>query len=219
MLVLETKKVVTVRNLTLDDIGDIVKMQKHSFPHLAEIGVVWKPEHLKSHIEIFPEGQFCAVYGGKIVGSASSLIVDLGDDPYRSHTWKEVTGGNFFENHNLNGDSLYGADVSVHPKYRRLKIATRIYDARKTLVKKLNLRRIIAGGRLYNYCEYASKMSAEEYVDKVVKGEIADPVLSFQMRNGFKFIKVLSNYMRDPRSLNYATFIEWLNPQYKAKGK
>lgn len=206
-----------VRTVTPKDIDAIVEMQKHSFQYLAEIGVIWKPEHLQRHLVIFPEGQFCASYDDKIVGSASSLIVDLGDDPYRFHTWKEVTGSSFFDNHNPTGDSLYGADVSVHPEYRRLKIATSIYDARKELCKKLNLRRIIAGGRLFNYFEYASKMSAEEYAMKIVKGELSDPVLSFQLNNGFKFIKVMPNYMRDPRSLNYATFIEWLNPDYKRK--
>ncbi|MFQ5941606.1 MAG: GNAT family N-acetyltransferase [Nitrososphaerales archaeon] len=216
---MKTKKEVIVRTANPTDIDAIVELQKKSFPHLAKIDVVWKPKHLKKQIHIFPEGQFCAVYDNEIVGSASSLIVDLGDDPHRYHTWKEITGGSFFDNHNPSGDSLYGADVSVHPKYRRLRIATKIYNARKVLVKKLSLRRIIAGGRLYNYCEYASQMSADKYALKVVKGEFTDPVLSFQLKTGFKLIKVMPNYMRDPRSLNYATFIEWLNPDYKSKGK
>jgi hypothetical protein len=78
----------------------------------------------------------------------------------------------------------------------------------------LNLRRIIAGGRLFNFCEYAENMSAQEYAEKVVSGEIEDLVLSFQLKNGFKFIKILPNYMRDVRSLNNASFIEWINPKY-----
>ena len=89
-----------------------------------------------------------------------------------------------------------------------------LYDARKDLVIKLNLRRMIAGGRLFNYSEYAEKMSAQEYAEKVVKGELKDLVLSFQLNNGFKFIKILQNYMKDSRSLNYASFIEWINPKY-----
>jgi hypothetical protein len=44
--------------------------------------------------------------------------------------------------------------------------------------------------------------------------EIKDPVLSFELENGFKFIKILPNYLDDVRSLNYASFIEWLNPSY-----
>jgi hypothetical protein len=78
------------------------------------------------------------------------------------------------------------------------------------------LRRIIAGGRLYNYHKYAKMMSVQEYAEKVVKGELKDPVLSFQLKNGFKFIKVLPNYLYDKHSLNYASFIEWLNPTYNS---
>ena len=89
-----------------------------------------------------------------------------------------------------------------------------LYEARKDLVIKLNLRRMIAGGRLFNYSEYAEKMSAQEYAEKVVKGELKDLVLSFQLNNGFRFIKILPNYMKDSRSRNYASFIEWINPKY-----
>jgi hypothetical protein len=79
---------------------------------------------------------------------------------------------------------------------------------------RLNLRRMIGGGRLLNYCEYADKISALEYAQRVIKGELRDPVLSFELDNGFKFIKILPNYLNDIRSLNYASFIEWLNPRY-----
>jgi hypothetical protein len=90
-----------------------------------------------------------------------------------------------------------------------------LYEARKELVAKLNLRRMIAGGRLFNYTEYADRISPYEYADKVMKGELKDPVLSFELDNGFRFVKILPNYLDDVRSLNYASFIEWLNPKYQ----
>jgi hypothetical protein len=89
-----------------------------------------------------------------------------------------------------------------------------LYDTRKELIMKLNLRRMIGGGRLLNYCEYADKISALEYAQRVIKGELRDPVLSFELDNEFKVIKILPNYLNDIRSLNYASFIEWLNPRY-----
>ena len=89
-----------------------------------------------------------------------------------------------------------------------------LYDARKELAAKLNLRRMIAGGRLFNYSEYADRMSPSEYASKVIKGELKDPVLSFELANGFRFLKILPNYLDDVRSLNYASFIEWLNPRH-----
>jgi len=181
---------------------------------MAIEGMIWKPHHLESHLKAFPQGQFVAEYDGQITGSVSSLIVKL-EPPYKDHTWTEVCGGPEFRNHNPKGDSLYGADVSTHPDYRRIGIATLLYDARKNLCIKLNLRRIIAGGRLFNYCEFVDKMSPDEYIQKVIEGKIDEPVLGFQLKNGFEFIKVLENYLKDSRSVDYATFIEWKNPNYK----
>jgi hypothetical protein len=74
---------------------------------------------------------------------------------------------------------------------------------------------MISGGRLFNYQDYADKMSAFKYANKVINGELHDPVLSFELDNGFKFIKILPEYLDDIRSQNYASFIEWLNPQFR----
>jgi ribosomal protein S18 acetylase RimI-like enzyme len=205
---------VRVRNTTKIDIPKIVDLQKESFPFLAKYGNIWHEEELSSHLSVFPEGQLVAVEpDGTVVGSASTLVVTLNPD-YADHAWKDITADGMFTNHNPNGDSLYGADISTHPKYRHEGIGSMLYDARKQLNIKLNLRRMIAGGRLYNYCEYANQISAAEYASKVMEGKLHDPVLSFEIANGFRFIKVLSNYLDDVRSLNYASFIEWLNPNH-----
>jgi hypothetical protein len=89
-----------------------------------------------------------------------------------------------------------------------------IIDTWKELVTELDLRRMVGGGRLFNYTEHADKMSVNEYVEKVMEGEIKDLVFSFELDVGFSFIKILPNYLNDVRSLNYAGFIEWLNPKY-----
>ena len=206
---------VVVRNTQSEDIPKIVDLQKESFPYLTRYGNIWHPEELESHLRIFPQGQFVAVEpDGLIVGSASTLMVSLNPE-YADHTWKEITANGMFTNHNSNGDSLYGADISTHPKHRHEGIGGILYEARKKLATMLNLRRMIAGGRLFNYSEYADKMSPFEYANKVIAGELKDPVLSFELDNGFRFIKILPNYLDDVRSLNYASFIEWLNPKVK----
>ena len=206
---------VMIRNTLPADIPKVVGLQKESFPFLARYGNIWHPEELQSHLRIFPQGQFVAVEpDGTLVGSASTLIVSL-DPEYAEHTWKEITADGIFTNHNPEGDSLYGADISTHPKYRHEGIGKMLYNTRKQLVTKLNLRRMIGGGRLFNYCEFAGRMSALEYAQRVVKGELRDPVLSFELDNEFKFIKILPNYLEDVRSLNNASFIEWLNPNRK----
>jgi ribosomal protein S18 acetylase RimI-like enzyme len=210
--------------MTKYDIPKIINLQKQSFADMAEYGMIWPSSYLENHISIFPEGQFCAEAIDKdhgdiskkkmIVGSASSLIITL-EPPYAEHTWYEITGQGMFMNHDITGDSLYGADISTHPQFQRQGIASMLYNARKDLAIKLNLRRIIAGGRLYYYYKYADKISPIEYVNRAIVGEIKDPVLSFQLKNGFRFIKILSNYLYDKKSLNYAAFIELLNPFYR----
>ena len=207
---------VRIRNTTNEDIPKIVNLQKESFPYLARYGNIWHPDELRSHLNVFPEGQFVAVEpDGTIVGSASTLVVLLNPE-YAEHTWKEITADGKFINHNPNGDSLYGADISIHPRYRHEGIGSMLYDTRKELVIRLNLRRMIAGGRLFNYCEHADKMSPLDYAHKVISGELRDQVLSFELANGFRFIKVLPNYLDDVRSLSYASFIEWLNLKYNS---
>ena len=204
---------VKVRNTIKNDIPKIIDLQKQSFPYLAKYGNIWKAEELESHLEIFPEGQFITVEpDGTIVGSASTLIVSL-DPEYKEHTWIDITANGMFTNHSYDGDSLYGADISSHPKYRHEGIGSMLYDARKELAIKMNVRRMIAGGRLFNYCEYADKMTPIEYAEKVIRRELRDLVLSFELDNGFNFIKILPDYLDDVRSLNYASFIEWLNPK------
>ncbi len=205
---------IIIKNLTENEISSVINLQKESFADMAVYSVTWSNSSLENHIRIFPEGQLYAEFDGRLVGSCSSLIVSL-KPAYADHTWSDITEFGSFLNHNPDGDTLYGADISVHPDFRHKGIATMLYDARRDLVINLNLRRIIAGGRLFDYCKYANVMSADEYAKKVVKGELEDPVLSFQLNNGFKFIKILSNYLYDKRSLNYASFVEWLNPNYR----
>jgi ribosomal protein S18 acetylase RimI-like enzyme len=209
-------KGVIIRNTLEEDIPRIVKLQEESFPFLARYGNIWHPDELQNHLQVFPEGQFVAVEpDDTVVGSASTLVVSL-NPKYAEHTWKEITANGLFTNHNQKGDSLYVADISTHPKYRHEGIGKMLYDARKQLVRELNLQRMIGGGRLFNYCEYADRMSALEYAQKVISRELRDPVLSFELDNEFKFIKILPNYLDDIRSLNNASFIEWVNPNTKS---
>ena len=205
---------VIVRNTQPEDISKIVDLQKESYPYLAPYGNIWHPEELDSHLRIFPQGQFVAVEpDGTIVGSASTFVVSL-NPQYVEHTWKDITADGLFTNHNSSGDSLYLADISTHPKHRHEGIGGMIIYRWRELVEKLNLRRMIGGGRLFNYTEYAERMSPYEYTEKVIKGELKDLVLTFELGIGFRFVKILPNYLNDVRSLNYASFIEWVNPSY-----
>ena len=52
-----------------------------------------------------------------------------------------------------------------------------------------------------------------DYVAAVVRGEVRDPTLSFQLRRGFRVIGLADGYLvNDPESQGHAALIEWLNP-------
>lgn len=205
---------VIIRQTENSDISEIIELQKQSFADLAKIGNIWSKNELQNHLEIFPEGQLVAELDGKIVGSATSLIVRL-KTQYAEHTWNGVTGNGLLTTHDRNGDSLYGADISTHPQVRHKGIGHKLYQGRKDITMKFNLRRMIAGGRLYNYCEYSDRYKPADYAKEVVDCKLHDLVLSFDLINGFKYIKILPDYLEDARSLNYASFIEWINPHLK----
>jgi ribosomal protein S18 acetylase RimI-like enzyme len=148
---------ITLRNIHKEDIPGIIALQRESFSDMAMYGMIWPSTFLKNHLRVFPEGQLCVELDKrKIIASASSLIISL-KPSYREHTWHEITGYGMFNNHDPTGDTLYGADISTHPKFQGQGIGTMLYMARKKLVIKLNLKRMIVGGRLYNYYKHARK--------------------------------------------------------------
>ncbi|RBW69370.1 bifunctional GNAT family N-acetyltransferase/carbon-nitrogen hydrolase family protein [Bacillus taeanensis] len=209
------EKKIEIRNIRYEDIDEILNMQKICFPGM----VPWKREHLESHLRIFPEGQFCVEYDGEIIGSCASLIINF-DEYDDQHTWDDITDEGYITNHDPDGYNLYGIEVMVHPNYRRMKIGRRLYEARKDLARRLNLKSIIIGGRIPNYHKYAEEMTPREYVEEVAHHNIYDPVLTFQMMNGFTMMRLNPNYLPDDKaSQSYATLMEWNNVDYKAQTK
>lgn len=202
---------VRVRNTRPADFDAIVALSGAVYPGAP----AWTHAQLASHHAVFPEGQFVAVdeETGEVVGMAASLIVWWNDYEMNS-SWRDFTEGGMFTNHDPErGRTLYGAEVMVHPARQGQGIGKRLYDARRALTTRLGLLRIRAGARLRNYHKHADRLSPEEYVIKVVRGELGDPTLSFQLKRGFVVIAVVSDYLRhDPESLGHAAVIEWLNP-------
>lgn len=207
-----------IRLARLDDVAAIVDLNALCYPDPLEEDIVWRRRHVQSHLRIFADGQWVAINDdGKVVGAATSIVVSLGRDAYREHTWVGITDDGMLHSHDPFGDTLYGVDIAVHPQYRRRGIAHELYQARKKLCRRLNLRRIVLGGRIPGYAAHAHHMTAEEYARRVESLEFSDPVLSLQVREEFVLRKVMSHYIRDPLSKDHGTFMEWLNPEFVAR--
>jgi predicted amidohydrolase/GNAT superfamily N-acetyltransferase len=179
----------------------------------------WREYQIATLIERFPEGQVVIKINDQIAGCALSIILDYNnfDD---HHTYKEITGNYTFSTHTNDGDVLYGIDIFIKPQYRGLRLGRRLYDYRKELCERLNLRGVAFGGRIPNYHKYSEKLSPKEYIAKVRRKEIHDPVLNFQVSNDFHPTKVLKNYLEgDSASNDYAVLLEWDNIYYEKKSK
>ena len=200
-----------VRRLDSGDFSAVIALCERVYPQSKP----WTEEQLASHLAVFPEGQLVAEESasGRLVGLASSLIVRWDDYDFHAE-WREWTDHGYFTNHDAaNGRTLYGAEVMVDPAVQRRGVGKSLYAARRDLVVRLGLRRIRAGARLRGYHAWADRLAPEEYVFGVVRGEIQDPTLTFQLREGFEVLAVVHAYLRnDPESLGYAAVIEWLNP-------
>src|SRR5690606_23857438 len=88
---------------------------------------------------------------------------------------------------------------------------------RKEICEDMNLKAVVFGGRIPHYHTYAGEMTPKEYIQKVKRKEIYDPVLSFQLSNDFHVKKVIKNYMpEDEQSMEYGTLLQWDNVYYSA---
>jgi len=201
---------IRIRNTQPSDLPELIALQTRVYPDIPP----WSLTKLQKQLAIFPQGQIVAASENGLVGSASSLIV-LWDDWSESHDWNEITGAGTFDNHNPLGKTLYGAEVFVDPTLHGAGIGHLLYEGRRTLCREMNLKRIIACGRLPGYHLHAEQMNPELYVQNVVWGDLSDPVLSFQIKEGFSYCRIMENYIpEDNESLGNAALIVWLNPDY-----
>jgi GNAT superfamily N-acetyltransferase len=202
---------IEVRNTTPTDFAGIIALTEATYPGSPP----WHRTQLDAHLQTFPEGQLVAIdrETESIVGMAASLIISWDDYAFHA-SWRDFTASGAFSNHDpQNGRTLYGAEVMVMPGRRGLGIGKALYKARRELAEQLGLLRIRAGARLRGYHRVANRLSAEEYVNRIVSSRLSDPTLSFQLRQGFRVLGVVPNYLsHDPESLGWAAVIEWLNP-------
>jgi GNAT superfamily N-acetyltransferase len=211
----------------------IVRAEPWHAPHLEALQLTCFPtlgaqelmrsEHFLRHLEVFEEADLVAVADvgpdaaplsvPRVVGLGSGFFVDF-DFDHPGHTFREMIDGGWFGRHDPAGAWYYGADLSVHPDYRGLGLARRLYDARKEVVRRHRKRGIVAGGALPGFAAHRYALDIESYVARVVAGELFDPTLSVQLRNGFVVEGLLRGYMEDRAADDCATLLVWRDPRF-----
>ncbi len=192
---------------------ELERIQEESFPTLSRAERMTK-EHYLSHMQVFPEGQHAVIdrETGWVVACSTDFRTKI-DFHHYQHRYIEAVAGNWLTRHDPEGDWLYGADIGVLPAYRGQGLSRLLYEARQNLVRHLGLRGHVAGSMPKGYHLYAQSMPIEEYVHRVIRGEIQDPVLSVQLKRGYRVYGIIPDYLEDPSCLNYGVFIVWRNPE------
>ncbi len=200
-----------IRNYTEEDFGQLIRVQQEAFPSPFPEELWWNEEQLMNHITMFPEGALCVEIGGRIAGSITGLVVKL-DDGNEDHSWADITDSGYIRNHDPNGNTLYIVDICISPAYRKLGLGKWMMQSLYETVVQLDLERLLGGGRMPGYHRHSAKMTIEQYVEKVLAGELKDPVVSFLLQCGRSPVKPVANYLEDEESLNYGMLMEWRNP-------
>lgn len=199
-----------VRPLEMSDLDAIRALHQRVYQDLEP----WSRDNLDNHLRLFPEGQIGVELDGSLVATSSSLIIDS-DELGGQHTFEDVCKDGNLRGHDADGDVLYCIDIAVDPQHRGIRLSRRVYDARKELAVRLNLQSIRFGGRMPNYHRYAAECSPSEYIRRVLKKEVRDPVVTAQRANGFIPRAVLEGYLpADRESGGHAVLMEWINPDW-----
>lgn len=198
-----------VRPMRSSDWPAILALSAKAFPALAP----WTPGELAAWLRHFPQGQLVAVGPqGEVVGLAIALL-----RRWRPRlawaSWAEATGGGRLSTHEPDGEVLYGVEVAVDPAWRGKGVGAALYQARRELAQRWGLWGIVLGGRMPGYRRHHRRLRPLAYAEAVGAGRLQDPVLGFQLAQGFELWGVVPDYLPEDRpSLGHASFLVWRSP-------
>lgn len=210
---------IDIREMRASDAEACEALDRGCFP-TVDPSAIYTAEQFRHHLKLFAEGQWVAVdvSTGRLAGFTSTMRVDVDfAAPSLVSVYKDTDNG-WFNTHNPNGAYLYGADMCVDAAHRGLGIAREFYNRRKALCRALGLAGQVVCGLIPGYSRHKGEMTAYEYVNHVIAGELIDPTLTTQLRNGFVARGLLPEYVHDDVTGGWAVLLEWRNPDRYTAG-
>lgn len=202
-------------NLPRERCAEVVELLDICFPHMTA-DEQYSVEELQEHVAYFPEGVVIALHGEMVVGMGIGIFVDINFDRLPP-TEEDLLFTADQANHNYAGAYYYGSDMAVHPAYRGRGIAREIYNRRKQLAIDFNKKGFAAAAVLRDFHKYKDQLDVDSYVERVVAGDIFDPTLSVQLRNGFEVIRPIKDFFPHPPSDHWSALILWKNPHFQGE--
>lgn len=134
-------------------------------------------------------------------------------DPQQLEDWATATDNGYIRKaYRPQGNALYVVDISVRPAWRKAGVGRALMEAMYATVVHLGVERLVGGARLPGYCHYQHLFSVSQYLERVLAGKIADPVITFLLKRGRTPQALVPNYLEDEESANHGLLMEWRNP-------
>lgn len=163
---------------------------------------------------LFSDGQLIAECDGRVAGVILSLPVRF--DYFNAiPVMAQLYDPAQFSVMSKDADSLFALEILVKNGYKRRGIGRSMNKAITEVLSAHGLKAFIGVSRLPGYAAHKDKLTAEEYISKVVSKEIEDPSLSYNCSNNMLPARAIAGYYPpDVQSAGYGALVIQQSPAF-----
>lgn len=198
-----------IRNAEAKDLPEIFNVERNSYPPELQTTA----EILEYRLETF--GIRVGESEDKIVGFYTCVPVNLHLEDKEALLKQLLENRNphyrkwfdLFNQGSQGLNALYVTSTGVHSDFQGRGLGKSLVQHSLELAKEYGLPLRASVLRLPGFKEYSERgVSAEEYVQRVKKGSLVDPMLNLYLKLGFALEDVIPDYEPDIVSVNFGVF-------------